>query len=81
VRWRVGELLKERKLTAYWLVQESGLPTTTVYRVAKARGQVKRIDGVTLDALCRALNVTPGDLLQYQPDKPGAGRRAKRGRG
>ena len=65
VRWRVGDILKARDWTAYRLVQESGVPTTTVYRIAKARGQVKRVDGKTLDALCGALGVGPGELLEY----------------
>jgi putative transcriptional regulator len=71
VRWRVGDILKARDWTAYRLVQESGLPTTTVYRIAKARGQVKRVDGKTLDALCGALGVGPGELLEYLPEKKG----------
>jgi DNA-binding Xre family transcriptional regulator len=71
VRWRVGDLLKERKLTAYWLVQKSKLPTTTFYRVAKARGQVKRIDGQTLEALCAAFGVGPGELSYGRPGLAG----------
>lgn len=29
-----------------------------------------RWDSCTLDALCRALDCQPGDLLEYIPDKP-----------
>ncbi len=69
VRWRVGELLKERKWSAYRLVRESGLTPPVVYRIARAKGQVKRVEGRTLDALCLALGVGPGELLEYVPDK------------
>src|SRR5215207_5932640 len=65
VRWRVADLLAERGWTTYKLVKESRLAPTVVYRIAKARRQVKRVDGKTLDALCRTLRVGPGDLLEY----------------
>ena len=74
VFWRVAELLEEREWTAYRLVQESGLAPTVVYRIAKPRREVKRVDGKTLDALCGAFQVSPGELLQWVPEK-------KRGRG
>ena len=76
VRWRVADLLAERGWTTYKLVKESRLAPTVVYRIAKARRQVKRVDGKTLDALCRTLRVGPGDLLEYVPDKLQKGRRA-----
>ena len=75
VRWRVGELLKAKKWTRYRLVQESGLAVTVVYRIASSRGQIKRVDGRTLDALCTAFGVGPGDLLEYIPDSKGISRR------
>jgi DNA-binding Xre family transcriptional regulator len=65
VKWRVRELLKERNWTRYRLVQESGLPSTTVYRISESEDQVRRVDGLTLDALCAAFNVGPGELLEY----------------
>jgi DNA-binding Xre family transcriptional regulator len=76
VRWRVGQLLKKRDWTAYRLMKESGLATTVVYRIAKSRKQVKRVDGRTLDALCGTLGVGPGELLEYVPDKALAKRKA-----
>jgi DNA-binding Xre family transcriptional regulator len=82
VRWRVADLLAERKWSTYKLVQESRLSATVVYRIAKARRQVKRVDGKTLDALCAAFGVGPGELLEYIPEKGGAqAAKARRGRG
>lgn len=74
VRWRVADLLKQRGWTAYRLVQVAGISPTVVYRLAKSKQQVKRVDGKTLDALCAALGVGPGELLEYVPDR-------KRGKG
>ena len=71
VRWRVADLLKERQWSAYRLVQESRLAHTLVYRIAKAGRQVKRVNGNTLDVLCRTFGVGPGELFEYvpRPDK------------
>jgi CheY-like chemotaxis protein/DNA-binding Xre family transcriptional regulator len=67
VRWRVADLLKERQWSTYRLVQESGLAHTLVYRIARAGRQVKRVNGNTLDALCRTFGVGPGELFEYVP--------------
>jgi DNA-binding Xre family transcriptional regulator len=69
VRWRVAELLAERGWTVYRLVQESGLAQPVAYRVAKPRQEAKRVDGRTLDALCRTLGVGPGELLEYVAER------------
>ena len=67
VHWRVAALLKERRWSAYRLVQESRLAHSVVYRIAKAGRQVQRVDGDTLDALCRTFGVGPGELFEYVP--------------
>jgi DNA-binding Xre family transcriptional regulator len=69
VYWRVAEMLKKRKWTRYRLVKESGLPTTTVYRLARPGQEVQRIDGRTLDALCRAFRCGVGEIVEYVPDR------------
>ena len=35
--------------------------------------KAKAVRFTTLDALCRALDCQPGDILEYIPDPPGAG--------
>lgn len=67
VRWRVADLLKERHWSIYRLVKESRLAHTLVYRIAKAGREVQRVNGSTLDALCRAFGVQPGELFEYVP--------------
>lgn len=58
----------------------AGLPARTVRSLADeinlspsvitglTSGRAKRVDFETLDKLCRALNVAPGDILEYSPD-------------
>ena len=65
VRWRVADLLKERQWSIYRLVQASQLAHSVAYRIAKPGRQVKRVDGNTLDVLCRTFGVGPGELFEY----------------
>ena len=48
------------------LTEETGLTYNTVLQLF--RGSVSRIDLRTLDALCLALKVQPGELLSWAPD-------------
>lgn len=70
VRWKIAELLKRRGWTAYRLAQETGLTVPAVYRLAKQNAQMGRVEGNTLDRLCEAFRVQPGELLEHIPDKP-----------
>jgi putative transcriptional regulator len=83
VRWKISELLKKRGWTAYRLAIETGLTVPAVYRLAKQSAQMGRVQGTTLDRLCEALQVQPGELLEHIPDKPsrkqGMGRLNKKG--
>ena len=72
---RVGDLLRERGWTPYRLAKEAGLTMPVAYRLASAEGEFRRIDMRTLDAICRALDCQPGDVLKYVPDT-----KRKRGR-
>lgn len=69
VRWKIHALLKKRGWTAYRLAQETGLTIPAVYRLAKQRAQMGRVEGSTLDRLCDALGVQPGELLEHIPEK------------
>jgi DNA-binding Xre family transcriptional regulator len=72
IRWHLPEILEDRGWTAYRLAQETGLTVPAAYRLAKGE-RVQRLDIQTLDSLCRALKVTPGDLLSYSEKKRRAG--------
>lgn len=66
VRWRLHELLAERGRTPYWLAQQTGLTVPAVYRLAKPQATLRRVEGRTLDLLCTALGVQPGELLRHE---------------
>ena len=67
IRLRFPELLQEHDVTGYRLVQLSDrrLAMSTVYRWIRCKGKVGRsLDLVALEALCDALDVEPGEVVE-----------------
>lgn len=71
VRWKVREVLKQKGWTAYRLAKEAGITAPAIYRLAQQNAQMGRVNGETLDRLCAALGVQPGELLEWVPAKKG----------
>ena len=61
---RLYIILHERKMTQLELVKMTGLSQTTIS--ALVSGKSKQIKYDTLDRICKALEVTPGDVLHYK---------------
>ena len=59
IKIELEKLLDGKSL--YWLSQQTGIRWGTIAAIAK--GTIRRIDLESLDALCDALECTPGDLL------------------
>jgi putative transcriptional regulator len=75
---KLRELLEARGRSRYWLAQESGIDYKTLARIARAESS-NRIELRVLDALCRALQCQPGDLLVFVEDGESAGKRTQKG--
>ena len=69
IRFRLADVLKEKAWTPYRLAQVTGLTVPTAYRLAAPELRFGRFTADTLDRLCRALEVQPGDLLEWIPDE------------
>ncbi len=80
IRFRLAELLKQRDWTAYRLAQETGLSLTRAYNLAAEGKDFALFKTETLDRLCAALGVQPGELLEWMPDQKSAAAPAKRRR-
>lgn len=76
---RLKQILEERGRTRYWLAKESGLDYNTLARIERAEAS-NRIELRVLDAICRALECQPGDLLVRVEDKPEGKRSQKSAR-
>ena len=60
-------MLAKRKMHSNELAKRIGL-TQANLSILKT-GKAKAIRLSTLDAICRELQCTPGDLIEYRPDK------------
>lgn len=60
-------MLAKRKMRSNELAERIGL-TQANLSILKT-GKAKAIRLSTLDAICRELQCTPGDILEYKPDE------------
>jgi putative transcriptional regulator len=80
IQFRLSEVLQQKGWTPYRLSQATGLTVPTAYRLADPEQRFGRFTADTLDRLCRALEVQPGDLLAWVPDEQDGRRRKPRRR-
>jgi len=66
IRLTLDKIMNARNLTQKDIIEISGISRNTVK--ALVANASTRIDFPTLDALCRGLNVTPGELIEFIPD-------------
>lgn len=62
----IDVMLALRKMSSGELAEKVGISSTNL-SILKT-GKAKAIRFSTLDALCRALDCQPGDILEYTPD-------------
>ena len=62
----VDVMLAKRKMTSAELAEKIGISAVnlSILKTGKAKG----VRFSTLDAICKALDCQPGDLLEYRPD-------------
>lgn len=63
---RLDRMLTERKISSKELAERVGISQVNMSRIKT--GKVSAIRFSTLDAICRALDCQPGDVLEYMPD-------------
>ena len=63
--------MAKRKISLSELAPKVGL-TLANLSILK-NNHAKAVRFTTLEAICRALDCQPGDILEYIPDPPGAG--------
>ena len=60
---RLDELLTEKGMTAYALAKQTGLHQSVISKLRHNNSLALRLD--VLDTICKALSVTPCDVLQF----------------
>lgn len=63
----VDVMLAKRKMQSQELAEKIGI-TQANLSILKT-GKAKALKLSTLDAICKALNCQPGDLLEFQPEE------------
>ena len=69
IRFHLAAILERKGWTPYRLARVTGLTVPTAYRLADSEVQFGRFTADTLDRLCAALEVQPGELLEWVPEK------------
>ena len=65
----VDVMLARRKMSSGELAERIGISPTNL-SILKT-GKAKAVRFTTLDAICKALDCQPGDVLEYRPDNHG----------
>ena len=69
IRFHLAAILEREGWTPYRLARETGLTVPTAYRLADPTLRFGRFTADTLDRLCAALDVQPGELLEWVPER------------
>ncbi|MEG4442858.1 helix-turn-helix transcriptional regulator [Microcoleus sp. AT9_B5] len=69
IHWKLAVVMADRNISNKELAARVGMHPTSVSKI-KTRRRLTRIDETTLDALCKALNCQPGDLMVYEEGNP-----------
>jgi putative transcriptional regulator len=70
IRWRLRVVMAERCMSNDELAEKMQLHPVTVSKPKNAK-DLPAIGGKKLNKLCKVLECTPADLIQYVPDEEG----------
>lgn len=62
----IDVMLAKRKMSVTALAEQVGISLTNLSLLKT--GKVKGVRFATLEAICKALDCQPGDILEYRPD-------------
>lgn len=66
IRLNLETVMKKRKMGVNTLAEKVGITPVNLSVIKNAHARSIRFS--TLDALCKALDCTPGDILEYVPE-------------
>lgn len=64
---RLDRVMADRKISLKALSEQVEISNVNLSKIKT--GKVSAIRFSTLDAICKALDCQPGDILEYQPDR------------
>ena len=63
---RLDRVMADRKMSLNELSEKVGVTNVNLSKIKT--GKISAIRFSTLEAICKALNCQPGDILEYDPD-------------
>ena len=63
MRFKIDNILKERKLSRYQLSKQTGISEHALGRIC--RNETSSIEFSTIEKICKALNCTPNDIIIF----------------
>jgi putative transcriptional regulator len=75
IKFRIDELLEQRGKSAYWLANQIGMGHGNLWTYRKSKSNTINVQ--KLEAICKALECTPGDLLVIEDSKPESKKKSK----
>lgn len=64
---RIDRVMADRKMSLNSLSEQVGISIVNLSQLKT--GKVKGVRFATLEAICKALNCQPGDLIEYVPEE------------
>ena len=64
---RLDRVMVEKKISLQELAEKVGITNANMSNIKT--GKINAIRFTTLDAICKVLNVQPGDILEYVEDE------------
>lgn len=73
IKWKLNQLMFDRGIKSKDLIEATGFHANTVSKLKNLREMPDRLERETLDKICKALGVQPGELLVFEPDEASDG--------
>lgn len=64
---RLDRMMADRKMSLNELAEKVGISNVNLSKIKT--GKVNGVRFTTLDAICKALDCQPGDILEYEKDE------------
>jgi putative transcriptional regulator len=68
IRWRLREIMARHRVSIRKLAELTGMHRNSIGKL-RNHDILPEIGGETMEKLCRALNCTPYDLIEYIPEE------------
>lgn len=66
MKLKVKEYLEKNNISVYWLKNNTGISHATIYKISN--NDTSMISLKNLGKICKALNCTPNDILEFEEE-------------